>query len=217
MMISNHNSHLQTQKISSQSPYNPYSVKKKIINMNVSSKVFQSKNIEKKEKNEKKIEDFKKENYYKEIKKVKNKGELNLNEHNRINVVNDTDSDISIQDTYYKTTKKKNMKLQNSTKLLVSKTQHTVLNVNKKNLVNFRTQKKLSDYIVKTEDRNKMYNSPNVSINGNNNHLTNTPNIKEYNITIPGSLSRSNKKELINKLNFNDELMNENYINDIND
>ena len=214
MMISSNNSHFQRQKISSQSPYNPYSVKKKIINMNISSKVFQSKKIEKKEKNEKKIEDFNKDNYYKEIKKIKNKGELNLNEHNRINVVNDTDSEISIQDTYYKTNKKKTTKLKNSTKLLVTKTQQTFLNVNKKNLVNFKNQKKLSDYIVKTEDRNKMYNSPNVSIHGNNN-LIKTPN--KYNITIPGTLSRSNKKELINKLNFNDESMNENYINEIND
>jgi hypothetical protein len=54
-MISNNNSHLQRQKISSQSPYNPYSVKKKIINMNVSSKVIQSKNIEKKKKMKKQL------------------------------------------------------------------------------------------------------------------------------------------------------------------
>ena len=48
-----------------------------------------------KEKNEKKEEDFSK-SYFKGIKKLKNKGELSLGEHNRKNILVDTDSEESI-------------------------------------------------------------------------------------------------------------------------
>ena len=77
----------QNQKLRNQIPlYNPFPTKRKYININIGSRVVKKKIEQLKEKNEKKDEDFSKENYLKGIKKLKNKGELSLGEHNRKNV-----------------------------------------------------------------------------------------------------------------------------------
>ena len=90
-----------------------------------------------KEKNEKKEEDFSK-SYFKGIKKLKNKGELSLGEHNRKNILVDTDSEESIS---FKESKKNNNKT-GTTKLLVSKTEQASPNSTRINLLNLKEQKK---------------------------------------------------------------------------
>ena len=75
-----------------QSPlYSNLPSKKKYINVN--TKVSKYKNIESKKKKE---EELSPQNLLHGIKKIKNKGVLALGEHNRTNVVIDTDSELSI-------------------------------------------------------------------------------------------------------------------------
>ena len=90
-----------------------------------------------KEKIEKEEEDFSKY-YFKGIKKLKNKGELSLGEHNRKNILVDTDSEESIS---FKESKKNNNKT-GTTKLLVSKTEQASPNSTRINLLNLKEQKK---------------------------------------------------------------------------
>ena len=88
-----------------------------------------------KEKIEKEEEDFSKY-YFKGIKKLKNKGELSLGEHNRKNILVDTDSEESIS---FKESKKNNNKT-GTTKLLVSKTEQASPNSTRINLLNLSIQ-----------------------------------------------------------------------------
>jgi hypothetical protein len=74
----------------------------------------------------------------KRIKKLKNKGELSLGEHNRKNILVDTDSEESIS---FKESKKNNNKT-GTTKLLVSKTEQASPNSTRINLLNLKEQKK---------------------------------------------------------------------------
>ncbi len=187
--------------------YNPIPSKRSFMN---------SKKIEQlKEKNEKE-EDFSK-SYFKGIKKLKNKGELSLGEHNRKNILVDTDSEESIS---FEESKKNNNK-KGTTKLLVSKTEQASPNSTRKNLLNLKEQKKkekLSKYIIKTERRNnKNFQSPNHLFQNYNN---NTSIFREYNIKIPGSISRTKKRynnieeSSEDELKENDsEIISQNFIN----
>ena len=152
------------------------------------------------------------------IKKIRNKGILSLGEHGNTNVVIDTDSELS-----YEEKKPSEVKLKKgTTKLLVSKMEQSQLDSTKKNLANIKSQRRdrLSNYIVKPED--KYYTSPmNITGRSSGNSSLN----KDYNIKIPGSLSRSKKrKELAitsNKLSYygneqeNEELTEQGLLNPI--
>ena len=196
-MISNQ-TQMQSKYKSYHSPLYKTLPKKKNININMSSKVSQYKKNEKKKK---KSEELSPENLLRGIKKIKNKGVLALGEHNRTNVVIDTDSELSLsnEENLYKKPIENSRK--GTTKLLVSKMEQTQLNSTSKKLLNIKSQKKerLSNYIVKTDEKIHC-DSPNVDFkNGNNTSIS-----KEYNIKIPGSNSRNQKKDYtINKYNYN--------------
>jgi len=173
--------------------------KKKAININTSSKASLYKNTETKKK---KNEELSPENLLRGIKKIRNKGVLALGEHNRTNVVIDTDSEQSISNEENLYNKQIESSRKGTTKLLVSKMEQTQLNSTSKKLLNIKSQKRerLSNYIVKTDEK-PVYNSPNVNLRNPN---YNTSINREYNIKIPGSNSKNQKKDYnTNRYNYN--------------
>ena len=120
------------------------------------------------------------ENYFQKLKKIKNIGELDLNYPKRINSINDTDSELSIHDN----DKIINQNNNGTAKLFPIKKDQSSLKW--KTFSNFPTQKKISDIIFKSDDKQYLI--------GN----YNSPLIRQYNIQI----SRSNKKDKKNNNNY---------------
>ena len=125
-----------------------------------------------------------------------------MGEHHRTNVVIDTDSEQSISNEENLYNKQTESSRKGTTKLLVSKMEQTQLNSTSKKLLNIKSQKRerLSNYIVKTDEK-PVYNSPNVNLR---NQPYNTSITREYNIKIPGSNSKNQKKDYTtNRYNYN--------------
>jgi len=120
------------------------------------------------------------ENYFQKLKKIKNIGELDLNYPKRINSINETDSELSIHDN----DKIINQNNNGTAKLFPIKKDQSSLKW--KTFSNFPTQKKISDIIFKSDDKQYLI--------GN----YNSPLIRQYNIQI----SRSNKKDKKNNNNY---------------
>ena len=125
------------------------------------------------------------------IKKIRNKGILSLGEHGNTNVVIDTDSELSYDEKQKKPSEVKLKK--GTTKLLVSKMEQGQLDSTRKSLMNLKSQRreKLSNFIVKPEE--KYYDSPGMNIYGTGSGSISLN--RDYNIRIPGSLSRNKKKK----------------------